>query len=67
MKNHRKCIVITEIKFSKLRDKSTEKRLKQPRYQRCLLKKMITSSSNDIVNDYATSKKQKLWAFHVLL
>ena len=67
MKNHRKCIVITEIKFLKLCDKSTERRLKQPSYQRCLLKKMITSSSNDIVNDYALSKKQKLWAFRVLL
>ena len=37
-----KLIIITEIKFSKLVNKSTEKRLKQPRYQSSLLKRTIT-------------------------
>ena len=49
-----KWIIINEIKFSKLFNKSTEKRLKQPRCQSSLLKKTITSSSNDIINAFTT-------------
>ena len=37
-----KLIIITEIKLSKLVNKSTEKRLKQPRSQSSLLKRTIT-------------------------
>ena len=37
-----KLIIITEIKFSKLVNKSTEKRLKQPRCQSSLLERTIT-------------------------
>ena len=51
-----KWINIAEIKFSKLFNKSTEKCLKQPRSQSSLLK-TITSFSNDIINDYTTTKK----------
>ena len=54
-----KSVIITEKTFSKLFNKSTEKRLKQPRCQSSLLKKTITSSSNDIINDFTTSKKQR--------
>ena len=46
-----KSLIITEIKFSKLFNKSTEKRIKQPRLKSSLLKKMVTSSSNDIMTD----------------
>ena len=54
-----KSIIINEIKFSKLSNKSTEKCLKQGRCQSSLLKKTITSSSKDIINDFTTSKKQR--------
>ena len=54
-----KSIIINEIKFSKLFNKSTEKCLKQAKCQSSLLKKTITSSSKDIINDFTTSKKQR--------
>ena len=44
------------MKFLKLFNKSTEKPLNKSRYQSSLLKKMITSSSNDIINDYTNIK-----------
>ena len=40
------------MKFSKLFNKSAEKCLKRPSYRSSLLKKMIMSSSNEIINDY---------------
>ena len=56
------------MKFLKLFNKSTEKPLNKSRYQSSLLKKMITSSSNDIINDYTNMKIiNKYWAFHVLI
>ena len=56
-------MIVTETTFLKVFNKSTEKRLKQRRYQSSLFKKMITSFGINMLNDYTTSRNTQIMDF----